>query len=133
MMGENKMKVYVTKEFRFEAAHNLPHYDGACSHLHGHSYKMQVTVSGYPLMTSSDNAQDCMVLDFKELKSIVKENVIDKLDHSYLNDFWDIPTAEVMVVSIFNTIKNLLPADVVIESVKLWETEDSYAECKRGD
>ena len=133
MMGENKMKVFVTKEFRFEAAHNLPHYDGACSRLHGHSYKMQVTVSRYPLMTSSDNAQDCMVLDFKELKSIVKENVIDKLDHSYLNDFWDIPTAEVMVVSIFNTIKNLLPADVVIESVKLWETEDSYAECKRGD
>ena len=126
------MKVYATKSFGFEAAHNLLNYDGACSQLHGHSYKLDVTVSGSvnEICHNGELATEAMVLDFKDLKSIVKENVVDVYDHQYLNDFFTQPTAEAMVISFFCTIEKKLPHYVKLESVKLWETADSFAECK---
>lgn len=69
-----------------------------------------------------------MILDFKDLKKIVKDNVIDKLDHVDLNTLYENPTAEIMVVDIAQSIMQKLPKDIYLESVKLWETEDSYAE-----
>lgn len=121
-------KVYCTKEFEFESAHRLVNYDGACANLHGHSYKLQVTVSGNIVLDDQKYATECMVLDFKELKNIVKSLIVDTHDHAMLNDFYENPTAEVMVVSMFNLISTHLPADVKLESVKLWETSTSYAE-----
>lgn len=122
-------KIYVSKKFGFEAAHHLVNYDGKCSHLHGHSYKLEVIVSGL-LNTCYDQtyAKDCMVIDFSDLKHIVNAAVIDFHDHADLNDIYTNPTAEVMVVSMFLEIKAQLPSDVTLEAVKLWETEDSYAE-----
>lgn len=124
-------KVSVTKRFTFEASHNLIDYDGPCSNLHGHSYKLYVTVSGY-VDTVSKNVTDCMVIDFKDIKSIVKREVVDKLDHTYLNEVFTQPTAEVMAVLIFEMLKNAFPKDCTLEKIRLYETEDSYAEVCRN-
>ena len=121
-------KVYLTKEFEFEAAHHLINYDGPCANVHGHSYKLQVTVSGSINVFETKYATDCMVLDFKNLKSIVKTVIIDTHDHADLNKLYSNPTAEIMVVGMFDTIKAWLPKDVKLESVKLWETSTSFAE-----
>lgn len=121
-------KVYVTKEFEFEAAHHLPGYEGACANLHGHSYKLQVTVSGDVMNEPSSKVSDCMVIDFKELKHLVDEVVIRSHDHADLNTMYRIPTAENMVVGMFHVLKPLLPKDVTLESVRLWETSTSFAE-----
>ena len=122
-------KVYVTKEFEFEAAHHLINYDGPCANVHGHSYKLQVTVSGEVHNTSIYAcATDRMVIDFKSLKTIVDREVIRSHDHADLNSLYDNPTAEVMVISMYNKIWNALPKDTKLESVKLWETSTSFAE-----
>ena len=120
------MKVSVTKCFGFEASHHLPEYKGACSRLHGHSYKMHVTVSG-----SVDEATG-MVIDFNVLKDVVKEKVVDKYDHRYLNDFFTNPTAENMVQHIFRELNmKFSKMGLTLESVKLWQTVSSFAECRR--
>lgn len=123
-------KVYVTKRASFEAAHHLNNYDGKCSRVHGHSYKLEVTVSGYinpDEISDIDFATEAMVCDFTRLKNIIKK-VTDVYDHSDLNYYFDQPTAEVMCVCIYEELKELVDSDCTIECVKLWETEDSYAE-----
>ena len=115
----------ITKHFGFEACHHLPHYKGACHNLHGHSYKLDVTVGGSII---KDGPKQGMIMDFKDLKKIVKDYVVDKLDHEDLNNHYPNPTAEIMVVDIGKTIMQNLPDNVYLVSVKLWETEDSYAE-----
>lgn len=123
-------KVYVTKRASFEAAHHLNNYDGKCSRVHGHSYKLEVTVSGYinpDEISDIDFATEAMVCDFTRLKNIIKK-VTDVYDHSDLNYYFDQPTAEVMCVHIYEELKELVDSDCTIECVKLWETEDSYAE-----
>lgn len=117
----------LTKIFRFEAAHNLPYYYGSCHLLHGHSYKLEVTVLGL-VNNDPENTKCGMIIDFKDLKKIVEEKVINIYDHSYLNDYFDNPTAENMVVQISHDIAKGLPTNVILRSCKLWETEDSYAE-----
>ena len=118
--------VTVTKQFMFEASHKLPYYEGACHNLHGHSYKLEVTVGGD--VTDSNSPKRGMIIDFKDLKQIVKEVAVDKYDHSYLNDFFENPTAEIMVEHIAYDIMNKLPNGVYLVSCKLWETTTSYAE-----
>ena len=117
-------KVYITKRFTFEACHRLDKYAGKCSNLHGHSYKLEVTISG------NVNKNKRFVMDFADLKGIVHALIISSHDHNYLNNLYVEPTAEHMAVGFFNQEDNLLNADLEtkLESVKLWETEDSYAE-----
>ena len=120
------MKVSVTKCFGFEASHHLPKYDGACNRLHGHSYKLQVTVSG------SVDEETGMIIDFNVLKKIVKSKVVDKYDHRNLNDFFSNPTAENMIQHIFKELSvEFSKVGLSLESVTLWETESSFAECRR--
>lgn len=119
--------VTVTKVFMFEACHHLPHYEGACHNLHGHSYKLEVTIGGH-INTNTDNPKCGMIMDFKDLKQLVKEVVIDKYDHSNLNDFFENPTAEIMVEKISRDIMGKLPIYACLCSCKLWETTTSYAE-----
>ena len=117
----------VTKLFEFEACHHLPHYEGACHNLHGHSYKLEVTVSGQ--VSKNENDPKCgMIIDFKDLKAIVKSVAVDKYDHSNLNEFFPNPTAEIMVKQIAVDIMSKLPQGVYLMSCKLWETSTSYAE-----
>ncbi len=136
--------IRVTKQFNFEAAHALLNYNGNCKNMHGHSYKLYVTVSGEPI-TCKNNPKLGMVIDFGELKKIVKENIIDKFDHAVIinNDIllsntkqiFDRlittdyqPTCENMVFYFSKIIKEKLPTKINLVSVKLYETTTSYAE-----
>ena len=120
------MKTTVTKRFTFEACHRLPDYDGLCSELHGHSYKLEVTVGGE---IETYGPHKGMIIDFKQLKRVVEENVVSRFDHSCLNTFYPNPTAETMAEDIFLTLSvNFQTIGCYVERVRLWETEDSYAE-----
>lgn len=140
-------KIRLTKEFRFEASHALWKYDGLCKNLHGHSYILYVTVIGQPIV-DENNTKLGMVLDFGDLKKIVKEEIVDQLDHSVIinkkaphesfakvdemfDRFFPLdyqPTCENMVVDFAAKIKARLPKDVQLFSIKLYETATSYAE-----
>ncbi|OGJ44115.1 6-carboxytetrahydropterin synthase QueD [Candidatus Peregrinibacteria bacterium RIFOXYA12_FULL_33_12] len=89
----------VTKEFKFSAAHFLTQYHGQCEYLHGHNYRLQVTIQG-------PKFKNGMVVDFGILKKVVKEKVIDKLDHKNLNDFLKNPSAENIAVWIWGKLKD---------------------------
>ncbi len=139
--------VRVTKEFNFEMAHALHGYDGLCKNVHGHSYKLFVTVSGKPISDTND-VKLGMVIDFGDLKRIVKPMIVDKYDHSFvinktapsqglkeLSPMFDRihysdyqPTCENMVIDFANKIKSKLPKQVKLLSVKLYETATSFAE-----
>lgn len=118
------MTVSVTKCFSFESAHYIPKYEGACSNIHGHSYKLQVTVSG--------EVTNGMVIDFSVLRDIVEEHIVKVYDHTLLNLRFQVPTAENMVQDFFAVLQSeFKERSLVLESVKLWETENSFAECRR--
>lgn len=127
----DNQRVYITKRFTFEACHHLPNYNGKCANVHGHSYKLEVTVSAEKNFTMGHSSPyNNMVIDFSTLKSIVNAEVVNKYDHKDLNEFFAMPTAEIMVVEMFEDIRSKLNDmfDFVrLEEVKLWETEDSYA------
>ena len=88
---------FITKEFTFDAAHNLTMYHGKCEKLHGHTYKLQVTVAG-------EKQEEDMVIDFLKMKEIVRDEVLSVLDHSYINDVLSQPTAENIAEWIFNKL-----------------------------
>lgn len=119
--------ITLTKIFEFEASHSLPLYKGACHNLHGHSYKLEVTVTGKVDLDVS-HTKCGMIMDFKDLNNLVKSNIISKLDHAHLNTLFSNPTAEIMVNFIADTLNEILPKGVKLVSVKLWETSTSYAE-----
>jgi 6-pyruvoyltetrahydropterin/6-carboxytetrahydropterin synthase len=141
-------KIRITKQFSFETGHALYGYDGKCKNVHGHSYKLSVTVIGEPI-TDRNNVKFGMVIDFSDLKKIVKEEIVDQFDHAtvfnettphielakelqsrnhhvILVDYQ--PTSENMVIDFSEKIKNRLPEHIKLHSLKLQETETSFAE-----
>ena len=142
--------IRITKRFNFEGAHALKGYDGKCSHIHGHSYKMEVTVKGEPI-ESSNSPKNGMVIDFTDLKKIVNSRIIERYDHALVlskdallmeqishaygntivTDFQ--PTSENLVALFAKLIMEELPEKVSLVSVKLWETENSYAQWRAED
>lgn len=107
------------KEFEFDAAHNLIHYHGKCERLHGHTYKLVVKLQGEP-------DKEGMIYDFVELKKVVKKKVIDKFDHSYLNDIIPQPTAENIAVYVWNELFDEIKRDnCTLFEVEVWETKTS--------
>ena len=138
--------VRLTKEFNFEMAHALFGYDGPCKNVHGHSYKLSVTIKGKPIINGKDTKFG-MVMDFNELKSIVKP-IIDELDHATMlntnsphkklaekNSLFEKlvlvnyqPTCENMLIDMADYIKLRLPKNVTLHHLKLQETPTSYAE-----
>lgn len=104
----------VTKEFSFDAAHNLINYHGSCEKLHGHTWKLHVTVRA-PV------GQDGLAFDFVELKKIVHAKVISRLDHVYLNDLLKQSSAENLAVWIWEELKEL-----PLYEIKVWETPTSF-------
>ncbi len=141
-------KIRITKQFNFETGHALYGYDGKCKNIHGHSYKLNVTVLGTPI-TDSNNVKYGMVIDFTDLKKIVKEEIVDVFDHAtvfnkntphielakelkerghlvILVDYQ--PTSENMVLDFVEKIKARLPKSIELYSLRLQETESSYAE-----
>ena len=139
----------ITKIFHFELAHALNGYNGPCKNIHGHSYELHVTVR------DANNNEDYIeapgfIIDFKELKKIVQEAVIDKFDHKLvlskafivhnpttrnnenLVEFDEEPSAENLLIYISKTLRNSLPRTVKLINLKLFETKDSYAEWAAG-
>ena len=107
----------VSKLFTFDAAHQLPDYDGPCRDLHGHTFHLTVTIR-HPVQ------EDGLAYDFGDLKKVVKEHVVDRLDHSYLNDLIRVPSAENLTLWIWRTLSEVLPVE--LHEIKLAETPTSY-------
>lgn len=105
----------VRRQFVFEAAHRLPHHPGKCRELHGHSYRLVVSVDR-PV-----DAATGLAIDFSDLKAVVRAEVVDRLDHRYVNDLIDNPTAEVMCVWIWD---RLAPKLAGLTEIELHETRD---------
>ena len=127
MSSKRTLVVQIRKQFKFEAAHVLPHHSGKCSRLHGHSYRLDVTVEG-PLETAGPATG--MVVDFDVLSDIVRANVIDVLDHRHLNDVIENPTSENIVLWVWRRLALPLPA---LAELTLWETANACAILRRGD
>lgn len=145
-------KIRVSKEFFFEMAHALLNYDGLCRHIHGHSYRLLITIIGEPIVDEG-NQKLGMVLDFGDLKTAVKEPVVDYFDHSLVlnrsaenympeepNEMYDKvhlfdfqPTCENLVLYIAEKVKTLLAPGIDLLSVRLYETATSFAEWNAGD
>jgi 6-pyruvoyltetrahydropterin/6-carboxytetrahydropterin synthase len=145
-------KIRVTKEFDFEIAHALWNYDGPCKNLHGHSYKLFVTIVGTPI-TDENNPKNGMVIDFGDLKQIINQEIVDGLDHAVIlnskaaenipSDLSQMferklivdyqPTCENLVSDFARRIKKRLPERLKLHSLKLHETDTSYAEWYASD
>ena len=145
-------KIRITKEFNFEMVHALWNYDGACRNIHGHSYKLFITLAGFPNPDRND-PKFGMVIDFKDLKDMVKGTIVDFLDHSlvvyreadgkvlstvrsmyekvHVFDFQ--PTCENLVLYIVATIRPMLAPGMELNTVKLFETATSFAEWHAED
>lgn len=139
--------IRLTKEFSFEAAHALGGYDGPCREIHGHSYRLFVTIKGEPSVNPEDPKQG-MVMDFGVLKKIVSEEIISHFDHALVlrstadealrkllaEQFDNLivvdyqPTCENMLDDFARRISARLPEGVVLHSLRLHETATSYAE-----
>jgi len=145
--------IRITKQFNFETGHALYGYDGKCKNVHGHSYKLSVTVIGQPI-TDATEVKYGMVIDFSDLKKIVTEEIVDIFDHATVfnkntphvelaKELSDRghhvilvgyqPTSEMMVIDFAQKIKNRLPASIQLFSLKLQETETSFAEWFASD
>ena len=140
--------IRITKIFNFETAHVLYNYDGKCKNMHGHSYKLFVTVKGNPIK-DLDHHKNGMVVDFGDIKKIVKEEIVDIWDHAVLVNgdsphkllgeslesqghkviFCEYqPTCENMLYDIASKIQSKLPSEIQLAYLKLHETENSYGE-----
>jgi len=145
--------IRITKQFTFETGHALYGYDGKCKNVHGHSYKLFVTVMGQPIMDTT-NVKFGMVIDFGDLKKIVKEEIVDIFDHAtvfnqntphielakelkdrghhvILVDYQ--PTSEMMAIDFAKKIKDRLPENIKLHAIKLQETDSSFAEWFASD
>lgn len=145
--------IRITKEFSFETGHALYGYDGKCRNVHGHSYKLSVSVLGQPI-TDPNQVKYGMVIDFGDLKKIVQEEVVDVFDHAtvfnqntphvelakelekrghqiILVDYQ--PTSEMMLVDFAQRIRKRLPPNILLKSLKLRETNSSFAEWHADD
>lgn len=117
--------MYISKEFKFDSAHNLVNYKGKCENLHGHTYRLQVTLKGEP-------KDDGMIIDFGIMKSIVNTTVIDILDHKYLNDIVHQSTAENLIQWIWEQLDGKFDDNgAILHELSLWETASSFVTLRR--
>ena len=144
--------IRISKEFTFDMAHALLGYDGLCKNIHGHSYTLVVTVIGLPIKDEA-SPKIGMLIDFKDLKNIIKQQIIDRFDHALVlnsatpKDLTDMlmknydkivlldyqPTTENMITDMAAQIKDLLPENLKLFSLRLRETPTSYAEWYASD
>tara|TARA_B100001105_G_scaffold95415_1_gene75940 strand:+ start:2898 stop:3332 length:435 start_codon:yes stop_codon:yes gene_type:complete len=142
--------IRITKAFKFEMAHALYGYDGLCKNIHGHSYRLWVTIRG-EIKNEKEHKKDGMVMDFDVMKKIIKPEIIEKYDHSLvlnvnsphaeidLSAFEKVfylpfqPTSENLVNDFAKLIKSNLPENVELLKVVLSETATSFAEWNLED
>ena len=146
-------KIRITKEFTFETGHALYGYDGLCKNVHGHSYKLNVTLIGTP-REEPGHVKNGMLIDFSDLKKIVKREIVEVFDHATvlnvstphkrLADEMEAtghkivrvhyqPTCELLLVDFAQKIKDLLPDGVTLFSLMLRETGTAFAEWFAAD
>jgi len=140
-------KIRITKLFSFEMAHALENHDGMCQNIHGHSYKLRVTVLGEPTAVCN-SPKEGMLMDFSDLKTIVNKHIIEKYDHALvlksttnpqvidalkkqyqkieITDYQ--PTSEQLLLQFVSILQQVLPSAVQLFSLRLSETGTSYAE-----
>jgi len=139
--------ITITKIFHYEMAHALHRYDGACANIHGHSYRLEVTVTG-AVITDKNHPKCGMIMDFGDLKQIVQTTVLDEFDHALVlnsvgvedfrplqqNQFGNIifvdyqPTNENLLVDFAERIASALPSGVSLLRLRMYETNSSFAE-----
>ncbi len=144
--------IRVTSEFSFEMAHVLNNYDGPCRNVHGHSYRLFVTLAGIPV-NDVGNPKNGMVIDFTELKKIVLNTIINQFDHSVVvssdfdreklgmikNAFGNTvvvdyqPTCENLVSDFAERLVKEIPGGIKLHNLRLFETARSYAEWFAAD
>jgi 6-pyruvoyltetrahydropterin/6-carboxytetrahydropterin synthase len=145
--------IRLTKEFSFEMSHALEGYDGACRQIHGHSYRLFVTVAGTP-KNDPQNPKYGMVMDFGELKRIVRRVIVERYDHAFVIRRTDVnaklieamrvhfgrveavdyqPTCENMIARFADALRCELPSGIALHSLRLHETATSFAEGFAGD
>ena len=147
----------ITKIFRYEAAHALMGYDGLCANIHGHSYRLEVTVCRTDLDATpgtaigAENKADpkCgMLMDFSDLKQLVNETIVNPFDHALIlnasmqADLLDSlrashqkiitlpfqPTSENMILYFASRLTSCLPAPFRLKKLRLYETESSFTD-----
>lgn len=144
--------IRLTKEFKFEMAHALKGYDGLCKNIHGHSYELLVTVIGEPISDKASTKLG-MVMDFGDLKKIVRNCIVDEFDHALVlnresvDNFGPLdaeffgrtilvdyqPTSENMIIDFVYRLRNQLPENLKLHHLLLRETVTSYAEWFASD
>jgi 6-pyruvoyltetrahydropterin/6-carboxytetrahydropterin synthase len=126
-------RVAITKEITFDAAHHLDEYEGKCKNIHGHTYKLSITISGFVNEIG-------IVIDFYDVKQMFEELIMNKLDHKYLNDVLPNmnPTVDNIVVWVWEQFDKSLQENNLnkkqgyrVEEINLFETPTSYATIKR--
>lgn len=145
--------VRVTKSFTFDMAHALYGYDGPCKNIHGHTYKLFVTLKGKPLNKNND-PKNGMLIDFSDVKECVKQNILNDFDHALVlfkhsphgkldkklgEQFEKIiylkhqPTCENLLLHFYNILKPLFKREPKLVYLRLEETPTSYAEWYASD
>lgn len=122
--GQQRFRLGVTA--RFSAAHRLPQHEGKCKELHGHTYKVEVIFEG-------EQKENGMVADFSQLKSVVRD-VLEALDHKYLNEVLENPTSENIAVFILESVAQLVERKglgIKVVAVRVWEDEDKWVMVKK--
>ncbi len=147
-----KDTVRVTKKFTIDMAHALYGYDGPCKNIHGHTYHLSVTVYGR-VEQAMDSPKQGMVVDFTDLKAVVKTHIVNVFDHALVlneeapyskneliaNQFEKViltpfqPSCENLLLHFKNRIIDHLPQSVELCSMRLEETPTSYAEWLKSD
>tara|TARA_B100001093_G_scaffold167524_1_gene160161 strand:+ start:3553 stop:4005 length:453 start_codon:yes stop_codon:yes gene_type:complete len=146
-------KIRITKQFTFETGHALYGHDGKCKNIHGHSYRLDVSLYGSPV-TDAASPKFGMIMDFSDLKKIVKKEIVDPLDHAtifnknspHLKLAKDLqcsghkvvlvdyqPTSEMLVIDFAEKIKKRLPNNIHLHALKLRETASCFAEWYASD
>jgi len=139
--------IRLTRVFHFDMAHVLLNYPGKCKNIHGHTYKLEVTVKGIPC-NNEDSPKKGMLIDFSDFKNLIENKIIAVWDHALMihqnsdpvllnalkNNYEKIivvpfqPTTENMICELAAIIKKILPSDLLLFSLRLYETENSFAE-----
>lgn len=148
-------QVCITKSLEFDAGHRLPYHDSQCRHMHGHRYRLEVTVEG-PVQSTKDSPESGMVTDFSKLKTLANQYIVDHWDHAFLVyredqvvlEFLEtlpnhktvklesIPTAENLAAIIFETLAPVISQEmgpeIQLTHIRLFETPNSWADIHRN-
>jgi len=143
----NMAVLRLTRVFQFDMAHALLNYHGKCKNIHGHTYKLEVTVKGTPC-NEENSPKKGMLIDFSDFKTLIQNEIIEKWDHALmihqntgftlldaLNKNYEKilavpfqPTTENMICELSSSINKILPEDLQLFSLRLYETNKSFAE-----